>query len=81
MANIYSENYDTWGSLVESILNYTDEKKHPRFAISYDDNILCETERDANIIADFLEATLFDVIHTRRLDEPDGRWKWEVYPD
>lgn len=81
MANMNSKNWDTWGSLVESILLWTDEKKHPKFAVSYDDNILCETEHDAELIADFLEATLFDVIHTNELEEPDGRWKWEVYPD
>lgn len=81
MANVNSKNWDTWGTLVESILLWTDEKKHPKFAVSYDDNILCETKHDAELIGDFLEAILFDVIHTSELEEPDGRWKWEVYPD
>ena len=73
---------DTWGSVVESILTYTDNKKAPRFDINFEDEIICKTQDDAYLIADLLEALLFDVVHAKPIeDAEDSEWKWVVYPD
>ena len=48
------------------------------FEVMNDDYISCETETEANVIANFLEDCGCDTIHTYEFPDHSG---WLVYPD
>ena len=60
---------------------------HGFWVNKYDDEIMCETEDQANTIADFLEDMGFDCVHTHWYDPKEENgiedcigW-WSVYLD
>jgi hypothetical protein len=65
--------------IINSLMQTPIENSNHRFDTSYDDEILCKTEDDANCIADFLEAMGFDTVLTKEIE--DDTFSWAVYLD
>lgn len=64
-----------------------DDSWHGFWANKYDNEIMCGTEEQANIVADFLEDMGFDCVHTHWYDPKEENgvedcigW-WSVYLD
>lgn len=68
-----------WQIIINNLMQTPIERSNHRFDTTYDGEILCRTEDDANCVADFLEAFGFGDVHTSENDDEDFRW--EVYID
>ena len=82
MLNRKTENKSAWTGIIKSIARYIEKspKTDFRFEISDIDTILCESNADADCIAEFLEQCgIAEIVHTRKTD--DLTYEWEVYTD